>query len=83
MNARSLAGNFDKFKLLLSRLTVVPQVIGISETWLDETNSNCFDIPGYKFTSNHLTTKTHGGTGLYLRDQLEFKTLSECNRPYT
>ena len=34
LNARSLQINFDDIKILLASLTIQPDVIGISETWL-------------------------------------------------
>ena len=36
-------------------------------------------IPGYAFISNHCATKSGGGTGLYLKDNLDYKICSDCN----
>ena len=46
-------------------------VIGISETWLDDSNHSC-DIIGFNFIHNHRVGRTGGGVGLYLADYLEF-----------
>ena len=53
LNARGLYGSFGKFKQLLGLLDHEFSVIGISETWLNDSTLNLVDIPGYNFVSNH------------------------------
>ena len=48
-NARSLSANIKYIKQLIDKSKVVPDVIAISETWLNEDTENDFEIPGYKF----------------------------------
>jgi hypothetical protein len=79
LNARSLIGNFDKFKLLLSHLQGPLSVIGVTETWLNDLTSDQVNIPGYNFVSNHRKSKTGGGTGIYLQNCLEYKLHPECS----
>ena len=79
LNARSLLGNLDKFKILLSNIKKPFSVIGITETWLNDQTHDLVDISGYKFVSNHRTTKPGGGVGLYLQNSLEYKLCSKCN----
>ena len=79
LNARSLAGHFDKSKMLLSRLSVSFPVIGVTETWLSDLTTDSVDISGFRFLSNHRTNKNCGGTGLYLQDDLEYKLRPDCN----
>lgn len=78
LNTRSLLGNFDKFKTLLANLQITLPVIGISETWLSDLTSDQVNVPGYNFISNHRNSKTGGGTGLYLQDNLKYKLRPEC-----
>ena len=54
-------------------------VIAISETWLSDLSADQVNIPGYNFISNHRATKSGGGTGLYLQDNLDYKICSDCN----
>ena len=63
INARSLSKNFDKLKILLSSLHSTPDIIGISETWLLESNTKKFDIDGYN--SYHICRpyEAYGGVG--------------------
>jgi hypothetical protein len=79
LNARSLLGNLDKLKILLSNIKKPFSVIGITETWLNDQTYDLVDISGYKFVSNHRTTKPGGGVGLYLQNSLEYKLCSKCN----
>ena len=44
LNARSLYGNFGKFKQLLGLLDHEFSVIGISETWLNDSTLNLVDL---------------------------------------
>lgn len=58
LNARSLLGNFDKFNVMLSNLKKSFSVIGVTETWLNDHTFDQVNIPGYKFVSNHRSTKS-------------------------
>ena len=79
LNTRSLLGNFDKLNLLLGNLQVPFFVIGVSETWLNDATSELVNITGYNFVSNHRKSKTGGGVGIYLKNDLEYKLREECN----
>ena len=66
--ARSLYGNFGKYKQLLGLLDHEFSVIGIPETWLIDSTLHLINIPGYNFVSNPRVNKTGGGVGLHLLD---------------
>ena len=75
LNARSLMGNFDKFKILLANVKKTFSLIGVSETWLNNLTSDLVNMSGCSFVSNHRKSKTGGGVGLYLKDNLDYKLL--------
>ena len=80
LNARSLYGNSGKFKQLLGLLRHELSVIGISETWLNDSTLDLVDIRnGYNFVSNHRVNKTGDGVGLYSLDKFGFKIRSDLN----
>lgn len=79
LNARSLVNNFDKFKQLFDNIDHSFSAIGVTETWLNDHNSDQVNIPGYNFISNNRSTKIGGGTGIYLQSHFEFKSRNECN----
>ena len=74
-----LIGNFDKFQSLISSLNKPFSAIGVSEIWLNDLTCDSVNISGYNFISNHRSTKTGGGLGIYLQDFLQYKLLHNCN----
>ena len=71
INLRSLNKNFDSLKCYLELLSIKFSIIAITETWLHENNFTLFQLPGYKFISNHRTGKRGGGVGFYVRNDLD------------
>ena len=56
----------------MERLKIKFPIIGISETWLDD-SFHCVDIPGYNFLHKHRNDRAGGGVALYVADYLNFK----------
>ena len=77
INLRSLKKHFEELSEFLSTLNMSFSVIGISETWLNNSNDVIFNIPGYKFISNNRRHKHGGGVGLFIKDDLNFKLRSD------
>ena len=73
VNIRSLLGKLDDIKSLVANMHQPFSVIGISETWLNDTTQDLVNLPGYSFLSNHRTTKPGGGVGLYLQNDFDIK----------
>ena len=48
LNIRSITNKIESFSNFLERLKIKFPIIGISETWLDD-SFHCVDIPGYNF----------------------------------
>ena len=78
LNARSLLKNLDQLNLILGSLKKPFSEIGISETWLTDCTAELVNITGYNFVSNHRKSKTGGGVGIYLQNDLQYKLLNEC-----
>ena len=78
LNARSLVKNLDQLNLMLGSLKKSFSVIGISETWLTDCTAELVNITGYSFISNHRKSKTGGGVGIYLHNDLQYKLRNEC-----
>ena len=72
LNIDSLSYKLDRFSIFLGSVALKLSVIGISETWLDDSSHSC-DITGFNFIHNHRVGRTGGGVGLYLADYLESK----------
>ena len=49
INCRSLNANFTDKKILLKTLDFSFHVVGLTETWLNESNADVFQLEGYDF----------------------------------
>jgi hypothetical protein len=72
LNIRSLVRNFQKLTELLDILNMQFSVIGITETWLQD-SAHLVDINGFKFFHKHRSNRKGGGVGLYMSDDFEAK----------
>ena len=52
INIRSLRKHFDDLSEYLLSLNMLFSVVAVSETWLQKSNSDLFNIPGYHFISS-------------------------------
>ena len=73
VNIRSLNQNYARLIDLLSNINHKFMAIGISETWLKESN-HLVHIDNYNFIHNHRKNQLGGGVGLYLLENLNYKT---------
>ena len=73
VNIASLNKHIADLKLILSLMKYKFDIIGISEhkILIDTLPSNNTDIPGYKDFIFIPTESTHGGTGFYIKDNLD------------
>ena len=73
-NIASLNKHIDDLRLILSKLNFQFDVIGISEHKIrkDTKPSNNVEIPGYHPFIFEPTETTHGGTGFYIKDNVDY-----------
>ena len=79
LNIRSVSKNFDSFKHLLNSLGKPIKVIGLTETWLNDTNNDNFNIEKYDFISSNRSNKKGGGAGIYIIKETEYKIRKDLN----
>ena len=72
LNIRSLQCNASKLTDLLSNVNLKFSLIGISETWLNDSLSSV-DIDGYRFVHKSRENRSGGGVGLHVSSNLNFK----------
>ena len=72
LNIYSISYKLGKMSNFLQSVGLKSSVIGISETWLDDSSLSS-DIPDFNFIHNHRVGRTGGGVCLYLADYLKFK----------
>jgi ASC-1-like (ASCH) protein len=79
LNIRSIINKFDSFKQLIYSLNKPFQIIGLTETWLKETNEDLFKLENYDFVNVNRTTKSGGGVGIYIANELKYKIRFDLN----
>ena len=79
LNIRSMINKFDSFKELIYSLNKLFQIIGLTETWLNETNEDRFKFQNYDFVNVNRSTKSGGGVGIYIANELNYKIRTDLN----
>lgn len=69
-NIRNLVSNRDELEVCLSQLKRKPDVIALSETWLDKYNKSTINFQGY-ICYNVVRNKPHGGVSILVRENLD------------
>jgi len=76
VNIRSLVNslNYSKLESLLASLNIKPDIIAITETWIQPAAKYCpyNNLPGYSFVSNCRTSFRGGGVGFYVKNNIPF-----------
>ena len=80
LNIRSLQNKLDDLITLLTNLDVKFSIVGITETWLQNSAHNV-DIDGYDFVFKNREFKLGGGVGLYVSNDLNFKIREDIRVP--
>ena len=77
LNIRSLHKNCGSLKSLLTCLPKLPDVIALTETWLQEHTKHLYSLEGY--TPFHLvrTDREHGGITIYTKNVINAEVLSQ------
>ena len=61
LNIRSIPSNLSKLTQYLSNINVCFDIIGLSETWLTETNKDIYHMDGYNHVPLVRPDRIHGG----------------------
>ena len=69
-NIRNLETNFIQLETLLSTLPKPPDILALTETWLNEENKDSYSIEGYNIYREVGKLREHGGVSLCVRNDL-------------
>jgi hypothetical protein len=70
---KSLRKFFDDFIEYLSTINLFFSVIALSETWLNDSFSDSFHIPGYNFVAKSRKHRIGGGVGIFIKSSFTYK----------
>ena len=73
LSIRSIKNKFDVFKQLMKSTEEKYRIIGLTETRLDDSNYEHFDMESYDFISMHRDDKRGGGVYIYVDKDLQHK----------
>ena len=80
LNIRSISNKFDSFKNLIKTLNIPFQIIGLTETWLNDSNMNDYNLEKHTYISSNRSKRKGGGVGLYVSNQLDFKIRNDLTK---
>jgi hypothetical protein len=67
--------HLSMLKDLVTSLNKSFQIIGLTETWLNDINKDNFNLPNYDYIGSNRENKRGGGVGMYVSKQLQYKTI--------
>ena len=81
INCRSLQHNFDALSVLMMSLRMQFSIIGVSETWLRDENSqySLCNLDNYEFVGNNRKLGRGGGVGIFIRKDIHFKRRTDLD----
>ena len=71
INIRSLNKNFNKLVTLIENLDFKPQIISVSETWINNSRPFLYNLEGYTFINQPSEVKV-GGAGFFIKDEIQY-----------
>ena len=77
LNIRSVPANFTSFLSYISNLNHNFSIIGLSETWLKQSNISAYGIDGYSHIGLTRSNAMGGGVSLLISDEFVFCELTE------
>ena len=75
-NIRSLNENFDKLKFLMEDLDnsqLDLDFLLLCETFLNDKNSNLYNLPGYTVAEKHRVNAKGGGVAIFVKNKFQYK----------
>ena len=78
-NIRSLPKNHRKLLTLLDTIDVQFSTLSLTETWLQDHNSELYEIDGFTHVSQIRSNKGGGGVSIFIRNNISFKTREDLN----
>ncbi|ESN90394.1 hypothetical protein HELRODRAFT_166059 [Helobdella robusta] len=79
LNIRSLVHKSEDLLDYLNNFSFKYNIIGISETWLNDDNIKLINITGYDFVGKNRSGKHGGGIGLYIDNGITYKTRDDID----
>ena len=73
INIRSIKANLPSFEICLDNLKGEFSAIGVSETWLQDSDCSFYNIEGYNLIENHRNLRRGGGVAIFLKRAISYQ----------
>ena len=80
LNIRSISNKFDLLNNLIDTMNIPFQIIGLTETWLNDNNMDYFALNNYEYFGSNRLNKRGGGVGIYVSNHLESKSRNDLTK---
>ena len=77
LNIRSLPANLSAFMSYVDNLDHCFSVIGLSETWLNQSNVSAYSIPGYNHVAQTRCAGRGGGISLFVAEKIVYSEMTD------
>ena len=77
INIRSIKANLPSFEICLDNLKGEFSAIGMSETWLQDSDCSLYNIEGYNLIENHRNLRRGGGVAIFLKRAISYHKRTE------
>ena len=76
LNVKSIPNCFDELEMYINSLKLEFTMIALTETWLDQSKQDLYNIPKYNCINRFRKQRRVGGVSLYIKNDIKF-----INRP--
>ena len=77
MNCRSLNANFSSIEYLTKELNNAFDILAVTETWLNESNSDIFQMCGLEFCHQPRKGRRGGVVGILIKQGIKYKVIEK------
>ena len=76
LNVKSILKHFDELEMYINSLNLEFTMIALTETWLDQSKQDLYNMPKYNCINRFRKQRRGGGVSLYIKNDIKF-----INRP--
>ena len=81
LNIRSIPRHLNEFTLFLETIKFSFSVIGISETWFNESTVDVYNIDGYQSVHKYRQDRVGGGVSIFIKDGIQYMQRKDIDAP--
>ena len=76
LNIRSLNKNIDRLEIILNEADFTPDVVCITETWINDKKPFLYSLKGYSFVNQPCPGRA-GGSGIFIKNGIQFNIIKQ------